>query len=185
MLPPGVTIGGVNDFDLVVLALIGVGGVLGLIRGTLREALGLVHLLAAGGLALAFSDEARTLVQKVADLPADDRSDLIPWTAGFLLLFVFGFGLLLLLRPLTKRLRFPGDRIPGFVLGAARSAVLVLCLLPLVLWIAPDSGSIADRISESRALPAAERASRTGAGRLLVPAAYTGMLARRLREPGP
>jgi uncharacterized membrane protein required for colicin V production len=175
----------VNDFDLAVLAVLALGGVLGLVRGTIREAVGLVHVLAAGGLALAFSHEARGLVLKIADLPADHRSDLIPWTAAFLLLFLLGSGLLLLLRPLTRRLRFPGDRLPGLVLGAARSAVLVFSLLPLVLWIAPDSGRFAGKIADSRAVPAAERASRTGAGRLLVPAAFTDMLSRRLEEPGP
>ena len=185
--PRGVTIGPVNDFDLVVLAFIGIGGVFGLLRGTLREALGLVHLLAAGGLALAFSDEARSLVREVADLPADGRSDLIPWTAAFLLLFVFGFGRLLLLRPLSKRLRFPGDRIPGFVLGAARSAVLVgLAFFPLVLWIAPNSGSIRrPDLRVARSLRGRARRRHGGRETAGPRRAYSEMLARRIREPGP
>jgi membrane protein required for colicin V production len=176
----------VNDFDLAVLAVVAAASLMGLVRGAVREGLGLAHILACAALAVLFSGEVRLLLEKLGLLsPGAGSGLLVPWFAGFALVFLLGTGLLTVLRVLLRALRFPGDRVPGFVLGALRGAALVWFLLPLVFWIAPHGGGFHRALSASFTVELAQRAAGSSPARWFVPPAYADLAASHRGETTP
>ncbi len=175
-----------NDFDLAVLAIVAAAGLLGLARGAVREGFGLAHLLGCAALAVLFSAEVRLLLEKIGLLTAGgDGGTLVPWFSGFALVFVLGTGLLTVFRALLRVFRFPGDRVPGFVLGALRGAALVFFLLPLVFWVAPHGGAFHRALSASYTLEMTQRAARTSPARWFVPLSYADLAAAHREGTAP
>ena len=138
-----------NWVDLLVLALLLVSALVGLLRGFVREALGLCAWIAAAVLAFRFSPEAEPLARRVIG----DGSVADP--VAFLVVFgVLLIAFLLIATALGGRGSLLGglDRLAGFGFGLLRGfAVLVVAYLVAVPLL-PVSGW-PQALRGSRALP--------------------------------
>jgi len=140
-----------NMVDLLVLAIVGISGLLGLSRGLVREILGLGSWIAAGYAAYRIGPSVMPMTQEAIGNP--DIAD----PAAYLITFVALLILLSLLANLVGRLvqlsALGGlDRTLGLVFGIARGlAVLIAAYIPLALMLPPEKWPAA--VLQARSLP--------------------------------
>lgn len=139
-----------NIVDLVVLIIVGVSGLVGLLRGAVREIFGLAALLIGFVLALNYYGPAARA------LGAGISNPLVAQGAAFfgiLLVAWAAFALVgMLLRRILKLLSLSWlDRLGGLAFGLARGALIVSVLTwSLAAFALPGSGLPDDALGESR-----------------------------------
>lgn len=125
-----------NHADWVIVAIVGISGLISLWRGFVREALSLVIWMSALSIALFFSDTLSAYLVNLVETPSLRK------VSAFIILFVatlmVGGLLSYILAALVKMTGLTGtDRLLGMVFGVARGLLLVLALLILVPPIVP------------------------------------------------
>lgn len=130
-----------NSFDYVILAILGASGVLGFIRGLIKELLSLVAYIAAFMAAIWWGP---VLATWLVDLIDNSLLRTAVAYAGVFVMALMGVGLInLVLTALIERTGLsPADHGMGMVFGLMRGNVLVLLLvvvtgytqLPAELW---------------------------------------------------
>ena len=119
-----------NQFDYLIVAIIGLSGVLGLFRGLVKELMSLVAYLAAAGAAIWWGPQASVWIGDWVMNP------LLRSALAYLILFILallGIGLInmTLSTMITKTGLSTADHGFGMVFGLTRGVVLVLVLVVL------------------------------------------------------
>jgi membrane protein required for colicin V production len=128
---------GPNILDLALLALLGFFVVRGLVRGFVREIMGLIGAVAALFLGVAAYQPLSAFLRRVSAIPAG-------WWDGvaFALVLVLVFGVFVYLAASLARLIHAGpfsglDRLLGCGMGAAKGVLIAYLLLNILLMVLP------------------------------------------------
>ncbi|MFH1034038.1 MAG: CvpA family protein [Pseudomonadota bacterium] len=157
---------GVNILDLALLALLGFFVIRGLVRGFVREILGLLGAVAALFLGVAAYQPLAGFLRRVSAIPAG-------WWDGvaFAILLALVFGFFVYLAAKVARLIHAGpfsslDRLLGAGVGLAKGVLISYLLLNIMLMVLPlgmlsqpggDSGNL---VSQSLVAPRVIQAGR-------------------------
>ncbi len=127
-----------NGADLIILAVLGISGIVSLMRGFVKEAISLVVWIAAFTIAVSMSPKLSLLLVSTVS------TESLRMILSFILLF---FGTLIvgglvsrLLASLLKASGLSGtDRLLGMVFGVLRGSIIVLtCLIVIVPYLSVD-----------------------------------------------
>ena len=121
--------------DYAILAVVGISGVISLMRGFLREALSLIGWIAAFWVAIAFSGEAATLIEAHVSAPSVRHA--IAFAVLFVGVLLLSGVVLHLMGLLVEKTGLSGtDRTLGILFGVLRGVVIV-GLLVLLAGLTP------------------------------------------------
>ncbi|MBX6313029.1 MAG: CvpA family protein, partial [Isosphaeraceae bacterium] len=149
--------------DLILAALILIGGLRGFFRGFLLQAISLAALIGCVYLADPVRDYARPYVQPHLPALQPELVDKLLWWASAVAAFVVTGGLATLAVKMTRRRPFGVEPEPnrtdqgaGFLLGAAKGLLVVTFLTAGLARYAPtyfrDNATLQDQIRKSRAI---------------------------------
>ena len=150
--------------DYAILAIVGISGVISLMRGFIKEALSLAGWVAAFWIALAFCGPAATLLDEYVTVPSARLA--IAFAVLFIGVLLLCGILLRMAGLLVERTGMSGtDRTLGIVFGVMRGIVIV-GLLVLLAGLTPLPG---ESLVASVGVPASFRGARARASRLSPP----------------
>jgi len=143
-------------FDLAALVVVALAVFDGAKNGLLWAALETALLVATAAATRTLPSRVEPYVRKVADFSPDDLSGashvvVFATTAAVL------SGVLILLKPATRRRRFKRDGYVGGALGAVNGVAAALLVFAIVIWPARPSGA-EESLAESRLLPTLQAA---------------------------
>lgn len=125
-----------NWADWIIVAIIGVSGLISLKRGFVKEALSLVVWIAAFVVAIAFHDRLATLL--VDQVSAPSLRAMLAFAILFIATLIIGALINSLLSALVHATGLTGtDRVLGMVFGFARGTLVVLALVVVIPLLVP------------------------------------------------
>lgn len=149
----------VNAFDLVVLGVLALSGVLAFFRGFVHEVLAIAAWVGAALAALYGLPHLRPIARE--HIPVSWAADLAAGAALFLVVLLV---LSLLTRAVSKRVQNSAlgalDRSLGFLFGLARGAVAVALAFLVIAWLWPEAEDRPTWIADARSAPLAENGAR-------------------------
>lgn len=120
-----------NDVDLIILFVVGIGVCIGLYRGFFREAVGTIGLLLAAIAANFVSPYARPFVGKVVE--SETLSAIIIWVLLFLLSLFLLYQLAKLLTKLMKSIQLSwANRLAGGLFGGIKYCLIVALVVSVI-----------------------------------------------------
>ncbi len=138
-------------FDLAALVVVALAVVDGARSGLLWAALETCVLVASATIARSTSSAMEPYIRKIVDLEPDDLRG-AAHVAAFAASASVLFGVLILVKPATKRRRFRHDGVAGGALGIVNGTLAALLVFAIVIWPARRPG-VEDSIAGSRLVP--------------------------------
>lgn len=149
----------VNAFDLVVVAVLVISGIIAFFRGFVHEVLAIGAWVGAALATLYGLPHLRPVAREY--IPLTWAADLAAGAAIFLIVLMV---LALMTRALSRRVQNSAlgalDRSLGFLFGLARGALVVAVGFLVVAWLWPDPDDRPAWMAEARSLPLVEDGAR-------------------------